>query len=254
MRSNYRPKKKEKPQLLYDAYGMRIQNNRFSNKLKHFLLFCLLPYVAVNGLILLLVTAGPKVEIQVADTNDYRTTQVQFTVKSLLPLKSLTANIESVDVPFEKNGSSYTATVNMNGTFYVAATSLNGMEASNYADVSVLDATPPAINEGDCDISGGDLSFVITDSQSGVNFDSIYGIYDGTKEVRPTSYDRETGLVVIPLYTDSIQIHAEDMVGNAMSGTISASTDYTGALNTPEEETDGAAAEEDADSAAAEEE
>ena len=228
MRSNYKPNKKDQPKILYDARGMRIRNNRFSNTVKKTILFYLLPYFVINGIIFALVTAKPKIEIAVADTDNYQTTQVQFTVKSLLPLKSLKADIESKEVAFEKNGSTYTATVDMNGTFYVEAVSLNGMHGSDYSDVSVLDATPPQIPEETCDISGGDLRFIISDSQSGVNFDSIYGVYDGTRNVTPSSFDKETGLVVIPLYSDSIQIHAEDMVGNAMSVNISASTDYSG--------------------------
>lgn len=228
MRSNYKPKN-QKPQILYDARGVRVPDKRFSNGLKKFLLFGLLPYIVINGVIFVLVTARPKIEVRVADTNDYRTTQVEFTVKSLLPLKKLTAEIEAKEIPFEKNGSSYTATVDMNGTLYVDAVAVNGMHAAEDADVSVLDDKKPTIDEESCDISGGELRFTITDSQSGVNFDSIYGIYDGNKEVRPTSYDRETGTVVIPFYTNSLQIHAEDMVGNAISANISASTDYSGA-------------------------
>ena len=227
MRSNYKPKNK-KTQILYDARGVRIPDRRASNGIKKFLLFGLLPYIVINGVIFIAVTARPKIAVQVAATNDYRTTEVAFTVKSLLPLKTLTATIEAKEIPFEKNGSTYTATVDMNGTLYVDAVALNGMHTAQDADISVLDDKKPTINEESCDISGGNLKFTIADSQSGVNFDSIYGIYDGNKEVRPSSYDRETGVVVMPFYTNELQVHAEDMVGNAMSVNISASTDYDG--------------------------
>lgn len=257
MRSNYKSKTgssrasgRQNTRILYDARGVRIRENRFSAKLRKFLLFGLLPYLILNGLIFAAATAAPKIEIRVADTNDYRSTEVEFTVKSLLPLKSLTANIESQDVPFEKAGSVYKATVNLNGTLYVDAEALNGMHASEDADISVLDATAPQIPEETCDVSGGNLRFTITDSQSGVNFDSIYGIYDGNKEVRPESYDRDTGVVVIPLYADSIQLHAEDMVGNAMSVTISTSTDYGDSTESSVSETGDAAAGESSEAAA----
>lgn len=245
MRSDYRSKK-DKPKLLYDARGMRIQNNRFSNKLKHALLFYALPYLVINGLIFMLVTTAPKIDIKVVETNDYRTTQVEFTVNSLLPLKSLTADIESKEVEFTKEGSTYTATVDLNGTFYVDAIGINGMHGSASADVSVLDATAPILDAENCEISGGDLQFIITDSQSGVNFESIYGIYKGG-EVRPTSYDPETGIVIIPFITDSLEIHAEDMVGNAVIGNISATTDYTGSSDAAEDTAAGEADESDTD-------
>ena len=228
MRSNHQPRNK-KTQILYDARGVRIPDRRASNGVKRFLLFGLLPYIVINGAIFIAVTARPKIAVQVASTDDYRTTQVAFKVSSLLPLKTLTASIESKEIPFEKNGSTYTATVDMNGTLYVDAVAINGMHAAEDADVNVLDDKKPTINEESCDISGGNLKFTISDSQSGVNFDSIYGIYDGNREVRPSSYDRGTGTVVIPFYTNELQIHAEDMVGNAMSVNISASTDQDGA-------------------------
>ncbi|MDO4266640.1 MAG: hypothetical protein Q4C63_09305 [Eubacteriales bacterium] len=223
MRSSNYKSSKQKPKIMYDARGMRVKQNTFAGRMKKALIFYLLPYFVINGIIFAVVTATPKIEIRVDDTDDYRTTKVEFTVKSLLPLKSLKADIESKEITFEKQGSNYTASVDMNGTFYVEAEGLNGMHASNYADVSVLDDRAPIVNGESCEVSGGDLRFTITDSQSGVNFDSIYGIYDGNREVRPLSYDRDTGVVMIPLYTNSLQIHAEDMVGNAMSISFSAS-------------------------------
>lgn len=225
MRSDYKPKN-QKGKLLYDARGRQVQNRNFLGSFRRILLFYLLPYFVINGIIFALVTATPKIDIKVGDTNDYKTAQVTFTVKSLLPLKSLKADIESKEIPFEKSGSTYTANVDMNGTFYVEALSINGIHSSQYVDVSVLDQTPPVIDPEDCVITaGGDLRFTITDSQSGINYDAIYGIYDGNKEVRPLSYDRETGVVVIPLYTNSLQIHAEDMAGNVTSIDFAAAVD-----------------------------
>ena len=210
---------------MYDARGMRVKQNTFGSRFRKALIFYLLPYFVINGLIFAVVTATPRIEIRVDNTDDYRTTKVEFTVKSLLPLKNLKADIESKDVTFEKQGSNYVSTVDVNGTFYVEAEGLNGMHASNYADISVLDDRAPSVDANNCEVSGGDLRFTISDSQSGVNFDSIYGIYDNNREVRPSSYDRDTGVVVIPLYTDSLEIHAEDMVGNAMSISFSTSPD-----------------------------
>lgn len=218
-----RGKQSGSKRILYDARGTRIKNKGLAGW-QRALLFYVLPYVVVNGLIFLLVTATPKVSLKVNDTVNYRTTQVEFTVKSLLPLKSLSASMESEPINFEKNGSTYRAEVSHNGNFYVETTALNGMRTSSFVSVNVLDDTPPSIDESSCKIEQGDLSFVITDVESGVNFDAIYGIYAGNKEVRPTHIDKETGAVTIPMYTDSIELHFEDMVGNAQAGTITATT------------------------------
>lgn len=223
--------------ILYDARGVRIKNKSLP-KWQRALFFYILPYLVVNGIIFLLVTATPKVSLKVGDTVNYRTTEVNFTVKSLLPLKSLSASLESEPIKFEKSGSTYRAEVSHNGNFYVETTALNGMRTSSFVTVNVLDDTPPSIDESSCKIEQGDLTFVITDVESGVNFDTIYGIYDGSKEVKPTHIDRETGSVTIPMYTDSIELHFEDMVGNAQAGTITATVEGAGGSRTKETETE----------------
>lgn len=210
--------------ILYDARGRRIPERRFSDKLTRALLFFVLPYVVVNGIIFFLVTATPKLDLKVADTANYQTTDVTFHVNSLLPLKNLSVTLNSQPVEYTKNGSDYTAVVSSNGTFYVETTALNGMKTSSFVNVNVIDDTPPSIDEDTCKIENGDLIFQISDVESGVDFDSIYGVYDGSKQVYPTKIDRETGTVTIPMYTDSIVLHFSDKVGNAQAGTITASS------------------------------
>lgn len=214
--------RKTSSRILYDARGRRIPERRFSDKLSRALLFFVLPYVVINGIIFLLVTATPKLDLKVADTPNYQTTDVTFHVKSLLPLKTLSVTLNSQPVEYTKDGSLYTASVSSNGTFYVETTALNGMKASSFVNVNVIDDTPPSIDKDSCKIENGDLTFLITDIESGVDYDSIYGIYDGSKQVYPTKIDRETGAVTIPMYTDSIVLHFADKVGNAQAGTISA--------------------------------
>ena len=77
--------------LLYDARGARVQKSRFSGGFYNTLLYRVLPFLVINLLIFTLVTATPKVDVQVADTNDYKTTTVTFSVRSLLPVKNVTA-------------------------------------------------------------------------------------------------------------------------------------------------------------------
>ena len=212
--------------ILYDAHGTRVKSSPLSNKLVRFLLFGLLPYLVINGIILLLVCSTPKISIEVKDTNDYVTSDVVFSVRSLLPLKEMKVTMESAPVEYEKDGSSYRCSVNQNGTFYVEATSVNGMMRAAYADVSMLDDTAPAVDEESAHIDQGSLRFNISDTQSGVNFDSIYAIVNEEQEVYPSEIDKTTGQVTIPLPSkvDSVELYFEDMVGNARSGHITVNT------------------------------
>ena len=239
--------------ILYDANGVRIKQSRFPQKLKNALLFFVLPYLVINGLIFFFVTATPDVDISVKDTSDYQTTQVEFKINTILPVKELTVQMESEPLEYTETGrNSYICDVYQNGMVYVTVKSINGMQTNNYVNVSVLDDTAPSIDEESCVITGGNLTFTISDSQSGVDFESIYGIYDGGKEVKPTRIDQSSGSVTIPMYSDSIELHFEDMVGNARMGTISSSMDYNEEGDSEEGSETEAASEETSESAGAE--
>ncbi|MBQ1423111.1 MAG: hypothetical protein IIY96_01575 [Lachnospiraceae bacterium] len=212
--------------ILYDAHGIRVKGSPLSNKFVRFLLFGVLPYLVINGIILLLVCSTPKISIDVKDTNDYISTNVNFSIHSVLPIKEMKVTMESEPVEYEKSGSNYTCSVSKNGTFYVEATSVNGMMRAAYADVSMLDDTAPSVDEESANISNGALSFLISDTQSGVNYDSIYAIVNEADVVYPSDMNRNTGLITIPLPGKcySVELYFEDMVGNARSGHITVNT------------------------------
>ena len=211
--------------IMYDARGNRIKSDPFSNKYVRFLLIYALPYLVINGIILMLVCSQPKITVNVKDTNDYIQTEVDFTVKSLLPVKELKVSLESEPVEYEKSGSSYKCIVDKNGTFTVEAKSLNGMIRSVYTDVNQIDDSAPSIDESSIDYSRGELSFTIGDTLSGVDYDSLYGELDNGERIDPHSYDAATGSVtmLLPKTEDSLVLHYEDMVGNAGEGRVTLS-------------------------------
>ena len=209
--------------ILYDAHGTRVKSSVLSNKYVRFLLFGLLPYLVINGVILLLVCATPRVNVEVKNTDDYVSTEVDFTIKSILPLKDLQVSLESEPVEYEKSGSTYKCFVKQNGTFAVEAKSINGMTRMVYTDVSMLDDTAPSVDESSINIERGLLHFTISDTQSGVNYDSVYAIINDSEEIYPSEIDKSLGYITmtLPKNTEFIELHFEDMVGNARSGRIS---------------------------------
>ena len=209
--------------ILYDARGNRIKSDPLSNKYIRFLLFYVLPYLVINGLILLLVCSTPRINVNVKDTDNYVTTDISFTVKSLLPIKELNITLESEPVEYTKSGGTYTCTVDKNGTLAIEARSLNGMSRSVYTDINELDDAAPSIDESSINYSRGDLSFNISDTLSGVNFSTIYGTLDNGERIEPNSYDANTGdvMMILPKTAESVELHFEDMVGNAGTGKIS---------------------------------
>lgn len=216
------------PSILYDARGVRVKKSKLSNEFLKTLLFFVIPYIVINAAVFIIVTATPRVEVKVSDTDNYTSVTASFTVNSLLPLKDISVTMESEPVEYKKSGSTYTAEITENGTFYIEATAVNGMHSVGYADVSVLDDTPPVIDDTSCHIEQGVLTFIISDSQAGVNWSSVYGISsDGEKSI-PESIDKEKGRVAIPMLTDSMELHFEDMVGNKRSASVTATTEQMG--------------------------
>ena len=221
-------KGKDKGKLLYDARGVRVRKKTFSGEPYNTLLYWVLPFLVINLLIFTIVVSSPKIEVQVGDTNDYKTTTATFTIKSLLPLKSVNALWEYAEpIELSRDGKTYTAEITKNGNISIEATSINGMSARVYENVDILDSTPPQINPDDCEIGNDLLAIKITDSQSGVNFDSMYATDPQERTVAPSSIDRENGIVEFPMYLDSLEVYAEDMVGNPVQANFSTTSAYS---------------------------
>jgi hypothetical protein len=146
------------------------------------LLCYILPFLVVNLAIFFIVTATPKIEIDISDTTDYKTLDVSFKIHSLLPLKKMTTTLESQPIEFKKEKGVYHAVLESNGTLEIYALSLNGMQAQDIEHIAVLDDTAPSFDEENVVMENGKLILTIEDSISGINYDSIYATDDsGTR-------------------------------------------------------------------------
>jgi len=213
------------PDFLYDARGTRVKKPKKVSKefLQTLLIFAI--YLIVNGTILAIVTATPKIKIEIDQTDDYQSVTAHFKINSLLPLENMVVTMESEELPYVKSGNNYTALITRNGTFYVEATAVNGMKASEYSDVSVLDDTPPTIDDSSCHIEEGILTFDVADTQSGINWSQVYALApDGTRVI-PKKIDKTTGTVSMPMDVDTLELHVSDMVGNERTATVTATTE-----------------------------
>lgn len=211
-----------KKPLLYDARGVMVKTSPLSNKWLRALLFYILPYIVINGIIFILVCYRPSITIDVHETTDYVTSEVQFTVHSILPVRELDVTLESEDLEYERSGNTYTTVVSQNGTFMVQVTAINGMQQREFVDIGLLDEMPPNLDTESAHISAGVLEFSISDNQSGVNFDTIYAVTDSGENLLPAEVDKTLGLVTINIPSDatSLDLYYTDMVGNEGNGHI----------------------------------
>ena len=170
------------------------------NRFLHNFLCYILPFIVFNVILYFLVTSSPRIEMTIGDTSDYKTVDVSFKVKSLLPIRKLTTTLESQDIEFQKENGVYHATLTNNGALEVYAESWNGMPAQHNEHIAVLDDTAPSIDE---------------DNVSGINYDSVYATDDSGKKITPLSYDKETGRITFELEKGSLTVYLEDMAGNA---------------------------------------
>ena len=147
----------------------------------------------------------------------------------------------------------YTATVYKNGSIESCVVNLNGMPATVFEHVNVLDDNPPEFSS--TDIQDGVVTITLSDSQSGINFDSIYALDSAGERVEPTSVDRASNTLSFEMDPAGLHVYARDKADNEVQGTFTSHKE--GSVETLEggavdpEEHDSAAADTSAQAAAA---
>ena len=183
------------------------------------ILFYVLPFLIVNGLIFFLVTAKPKGEILIGESSDYISTAIELKIKSHLPLKDMELTLDGTPVELTKTGSrTYTAVLTSNGSLEARLINFNQMRTVLNEQVNVLDDTPPAVKDNS--FKNGILSFRLEDTQSGVDFSSITASDDNDPKISPLSIDRSTGLITFEMDKKNIAVIARDMIGNELHVTF----------------------------------
>ncbi len=183
------------------------------------LLFYIIPFIVVNSLIFVLVTARPKGSVTIGETSDFISTTIELKVKSLLPIKEPILTLDGNPVEITKTGSkTYTAVLNSNGSLEVELASINQMRNIFYESINILDDAPPAIT--DTILEDNVLSFRLEDSQSGIDYSSIYACDEDTPQILPLSIDRSTGIVTFDMQNENLTICAKDLIGNEVRVTI----------------------------------
>lgn len=200
-------------QHTYSKAAPRKKSSSKSSDFLQVLLFYILPFIIVNSVIFFIVTAKPKYELVVAPTEDYRTTTATFTIKSHLPLKNVTITFNEEPLNLTKVGNkSYQATITRNGILDVFMQNFNGMSVSNFEVVDSLDDEAPGILS--YDMSEGQLTLVVTDSLSGIDYDNLYATAADGTVIAPESVDRTNGTVVFPIGDSGLTVSIKDLSGN----------------------------------------
>ena len=212
------------------------------NRILRNLAFYVLPFVVVNLILFTLITASPKIELTIGETTDYKTVDISFRVRSILPIREMTVTLESQPVEVERSDGAYRATLDSNGTLEIYAEGWNGMSVRDNEHIAVLDDAAPVIDQEDYVLEDGHLEFLVSDSQSGVDFSSIYGTEADGQNVRPASYSEDTGRVVFEMEGSDVTVFVSDFAGNISQAAFSI---HTNGIDTENRELDFSEDEED---------
>ncbi len=187
------------------------------------LLFYILPFIIINSTIFFLVTTKPKYEVVVAPTNDYRTTEVTFTIKSYMPLKTVTITLNSEPLNLVKVGNrSYRATISTNGILDIYMKNFNGMSLSEFEVIDILDDDPPDIES--YEVEEGILTIVLNDTQSGIDYASLHAVNSQGEIKMPLSVDKNNRTAVFEMEPEGMTLSIKDMSGNEYQPSFSVVT------------------------------
>ena len=185
----------------------------------HLFLFYILPFIIFNSIVFYCVTSRPRLSLELADTNDYLTTQATLKIKSYFPVKSMLVNLEGEEIQMEKTkGKTYVIPLTKNGVLEVRVENLNGMSTTLFEHVNILDDNPPSIE--DTAILDGVVTLTVKDSQSGVNFDSIYAVNSAGEQVAPLTVDRSTCTLSYEMDPQGLHVYAQDKAQNEVQATF----------------------------------
>jgi hypothetical protein len=130
-----------------------------------------------------------------------------------LPLAAFDVKLDDTPLNLENlGGGHYKTSVDKNGTLEVTVRYINGMSRTQYEHIGSVDDQPPLISGEELD--GNMLTVSFDDAQSGVDYDSIYGMDANEERVLPRSIDDAAHTAVFQITTDRLEIHASDKLGH----------------------------------------
>ena len=203
----------------------------------HILLFYILPFLVFNAIVFYLVTAKPKFELTVEDTSDYQNTTATLTMKSWLPTKSIVMELDGENLELTKGKKrTYTTTLHRNGSLQAIVTNFNGMPEDNIKYVNILDDTPPTFSASY--VEDGVLTVTLTDSQAGINYDSVYALNSTGERVLPLVANRDLNTFSFTMDSAGLRIFVQDMAGNEAQSSFTSHKENGSEVldSTPEQE------------------
>lgn len=117
-----------------------------------------------------------------------------------------------------QNSDQHTISVDQNGTYTLYAVGKNKQLTTQTVEVSCLDDLIPVI----LDYNNTETKIIIqaSDTGSGIDYSSIYGVFPNDKKIYPISTDENSGTVVFSLPEEDFTLYMTDLVGNTSKSKV----------------------------------
>lgn len=161
-------------------------------------------------------------ELTMADkTTDKASPQYEVAVHSLLPVKSITAEIDGKNVPvFETAKGVFTVSPEISGKMTVTATIINSQINTVQVDVKVAnrDKTPPVLDSSR--VIGSRVYLYVYDDDTGVDYSSVTASDSGGSNVDPIDVIPEEQCIIFQCPSTVTTVNIADKKGNLLQLTL----------------------------------
>lgn len=139
----------------------------------------------------------------------------KLNVNSLIPVDRVNASIDGRNIPvYEVDAHVYSIEPSRNGKMEVTVTLVNRQSSTQYVDVAAVDREQPVATS--CTKKGDKLYLYLSDSESGIDYQSVEAIDLNGQNVTPASFDENTGCIVFPVTSDTLNVYVSDLAGNKL--------------------------------------
>ena len=136
-------------------------------------------------------------------------------VDSLLPVTSVKATVDGVDVPvYEKQKKVYSIEPEISGTMTVTVTCVNNQWETTEVQVSTIDREVPEVTNDQ--VKDGYVYIYLKDEGSGVDWAKIYAQNANGDTFKPEKYDAKAGWIAFKYPEKSINIFITDKSENVL--------------------------------------
>lgn len=168
-------------------------------------LFCMMPLLFVN----------PKLSLDSQANDIVGKPSYRLTVSSLIPISRITATINGMNTPvYETGDNTYTIEPTQNGELNITVVLKNHQSSSLSYQVSGVDTTVPTLLSSS--YKNGKLVLYLSDTQSGIDYNSIYAVSPAGNKLYPDSTNETDNYITFDCKETSLNIFIPDKTGNTL--------------------------------------